>query len=368
NNTERFGCKSPRVLKKPQSKGPRMDRREAIKGLLAALSVGAFAATARAQEKIYRYGAEMPSPEQRRSSLARPSFHEMYKPMKGLASAGKNVFLWKDLEKEIGTIEPHWQGPDPEDGSQGEGDCVGHASAMGCDVLTAARIHSLGKREKFIAKASVEMIYAGSRVEIGKSVVHRRGGSRGEWAANYLKDYGVLHRQKYQRDGNEIDLTGYSPARSRQYRDKGVPDWLETIAREHPVEEFTNPRTGMEALDAVCARQPVIVCSSYAFHDTRDDQGFCMPYLGRGRWDRVQWWHAMILTGALMEGDRIGGLIQNSHGEWNSGPRPHDIPVGSFFVDVKYLDLMIQDWYDCWALASYKGHEAAAIKHKLFWR
>ena len=300
--------------------------------------------------------------------------------MKGLAQElakdGKNVFLWKYLEKEIGEIVPHYQGPDPETGEQGEGDCVGHAGSMCCDVLAASDIHLLGQAEKFVAKTSVEMSYAGGRVEVGKGQIRGRGGSNGEWQAEFYKNYGVLHRIRYEKDGNSIDLTGYHPGRSRQYRDAGVPDWLEPIAREHPVQEFTGPKTGMEALDAVCAGQPVIICSSYAFHDTRDAQGFCAPYLStfyRRRWRmfevRVQWWHAMALTGALLEGGRIGGLIQNSHGDWNSGPRPYDIPRGSFFVDLSTLDLMVRDWYDCWALGSYKGHESSRIRrHHKLWR
>jgi len=327
-----------------------------------------------------------PTADMRAAFQRRPSFHRVYKPFKGIAKEyakdGKNVFLWQNLEKEIGEIVPHWQGPDPETGNPGEGDCVGQASAMGSDVLAATDIHDLKQNEKWLAKASVEMVYAGSRIEVGRrdsngtNYLRGRGGSHGEWAAKFLKEWGVLHRVKYERDGQVLDLSGYDPGRSREYRDAGVPDWLEPIAKEHPVQEYTNPRSGTEALDAVCARHPVIMCSSWAFHSERDAQGFCAPYTGsnqRRGWRtfdiRVQWWHAMVLTGALLEGGRIGGLIQNSHGDWNDGPRPFGIPRGSFFADLEVLDWMVKDWYDCWALGSYKGHEAARIRrtHKL-WR
>lgn len=353
-----------------------MFRRDWMKGLIGALTVGAFVSPAKAEDPIQQYGANAPSRRQRKAFQQLPTFYSRFAPFKGASSEGKNVFLFQNLQKEIGEIVPHWQGPAPEDGAQGEGDCVGQASAMGCDVLAATDIHDLGQREKFVAKASVEMIYAGSRVEIGGGQIRGRGGSHGEWAAQYLRDYGVLHRLKYAKGDDSIDLTGYHPGRSRKYRDAGVPDWLESIAKEHPVKEYTQPKSGQEALDAVCARQPVLMCSSYAFQDQRDAQGFCMPYLGGGKtrrgWRfvsaRIQWWHAMILTGALLEGGRVGGLIQNSHGAWNSGPRPHDIPEGSFFVDLEYLDLMVKDWFDCWALGSYEGHQAAQMRHKLYRR
>jgi hypothetical protein len=301
--------------------------------------------------------------------------------MKGLArdvsKEKKNVFLWKNLEEEIGEIVPHYQGP-AEDGSPGEGDCVGQAAAMGCDVLAATDIHLRDEAEKFVAKANVEMLYSGGRIEIGAADgvnnLKGRGGSHGKWMAAFLQQFGVLHRLKYKVGENELDLTGYHPARSRKYRDIGVPDWLEDTAREHPVTVITNPRSGEEALDAVCAGNPVIMCSSYAFMSERDPEGFCRAFgeqRGRwGRWSRYQWWHAMILTGALLKGGRIGGLIQNSHGKWNSGPRPYGIPEGSFLVDLETLDRMIKDWFDCWALSSYEGHESGKIRkriHKL-WR
>ena len=361
-----------------------MDRRNLIK-TIGALTIGAFAAPASAVncQPLSKFGAIRPSVRPRGLR-----FYEEFGMMRGLArklyKQNKNVFLWKNLEKEIGEIVPHYQGP-AEDGSPGEGDCVGHSAAMGCDVLAATDIHLRGEAEKFIAKASVEMLYAGSRIEIGRdgrpkenpdkeNSIAGRGGSRGEWAAKYLRDYGVLHRLEYEVGENKLDLTGYHPGRSRKYRDTGVPDWLESTAREHPVKVVTNPQSGMEALDAVCAGHPVIMCSSYAFKSTRDSQGFCEAYGAYknrwGRWMRVQWWHAMILTGALLEGGRIGGLIQNSHSDWNDGSQPYGIPKGSFFVDLNTLDLMVKDWYDCWSLGSYTGHESKTLRNRIhkLWR
>ena len=192
--------------------------------------------------------------------------------------------------------------------------------------------------------------------------------------AKFLKEYGVLHRIPYLSLGESLDLSGYHPGRSRTYRDDGVPDWLEPIARQHPVQVYTNPRSGMEALDAVCAGHPVIMCSSYAFQPERDAQGFCKAYgadTQRGRrWinARIQWWHAMVLTGALLDGGRIGGLIQNSHGSWNHGPQPHGIPDGSFFADLNTLDLMVTDWFDCWAIGSYLGHQSDKVRIHKLWR
>lgn len=356
-----------------------MDRRDALTRLL---SIGAFAAlpsTAQAEEdRFFWYGTAPPSGKKRKVA----NFYDKYRPLKGISTLGKNVFLYQNLQKEIGEIVPHWQGPAREsidgfpDGAEGEGDCIGQASALACDILATTDIHMLRQRERWEAKASVEMIYAGSRVEIGGNKLMGRGGSHGEWAARYLKEYGVLHRKRYEKDGNQLDLSGYHPARSRKYRSSGVPDWLETLAKDHPVQEFTQVRSGREALDAVCAGQPVLMCSSYAFPNKRDQDGFTKPYLGRRtkrgwRWidARIQWWHAMLLCAAILEGSRVGGTILNSHGVWNSGPQPNDLPDGGFNVELQYLDMMVKDWYDCYALGSYKGHEAKKIqKHLLYLR
>ena len=362
-----------------------MDRREAIKALGLSAGLWATPALGGPRDRVRHYGASKPG-----QPVWGNTFYQTFGPMKGLAretaKEGKNVFLYENLEEQIGEIVPHWQGPDPESGAPGEGDCVGQAGAMGVDVLAATDIHLQDEPEEWLAKASVEMAYAGSRIEIGRdgrpkenpekaNWIAGRGGSHGGWMARFFNEYGVLHRVVYDdKKGQRLDLSGYDPGRSRKYRDIGVPDWLEEEARQHPVKTVTNPQSGEEALDAVCARQPVIMCSSYAFMDTRDSQGFCKAFgaeRGRwGRWSRYQWWHAMILTGALFEGGRVGGLIQNSHGDWNTGPRPHGIPRGSFFVDLATLDLMVKDWFDCWALGSYKGHETKKIRkriHKL-WR
>lgn len=358
-----------------------MDRRKALE-VLASISVGAFAAPALGSTSgplISKYGATQPA-----RPIPGPRFYATY-PFKGLgkqlAKEGKNVLLYRNLQKEIGEIVPHYQGRDPETGESGEGDCCGHAGAMGCDVLAATDIHLRDEAERFIAKASVEMLYAGSRIEIGqtenngKNNLKDRGGSHGGWIAKFVKDYGVLHRLPYRNpaDGSTLDLTGYHPGRSRQYRDVGVPDWLEPIAREHPCKMATNIKTGMEGVDAICAGHPIVACSSYAFEDTRDARGFAKAYEAYrkwGRWYRKQWWHAMIATGVVFYPDVTGVLIQNSHGIWNSGPRPHDMPEGSFFVTLDTWDKMVRDWDDCWAIGSYAGHEVDRIKHRIhrLWR
>jgi hypothetical protein len=282
-----------------------------------------------------------------------------------------DVLLWKNLEKAMGSkYVPHNQ--IGKDGEESEGDCLGQATALGCDILAASDIHFRREPERWVAKSSVEAIYWGSRYEIGRERMEpeewdrmsKFGGSVGEWAALFVRDYGVLHRIKYKSGRNSIDLTGYDPGRSRSRRSTGVPDWLEVFAKQHPVREISNVKSGPEGLDSVVAGNPVVICSSYAFPEEHDKDGWTNPYTGR---IRRQWYHAMLLAGFVTINGERGGVILNSHGDWNKGVP--GMPTGSILVREKYLDMMISDWGDCWSLASYVGHMSRSIrKHLLYVR
>ena len=310
-----------------------------------------------AQERVLNFGAIKPT---KRTNW--PSFRQRFKPLTG-PLPNHNVLLYKALQREIGEIEPHVQPV--------EGDCVAHSSAMACDILAAVNIHGFKKREDFIAKASVESIYWGSRVEIGGNQIPSMfAGSQVEWAAKFVNQYGVLHRSTYTKGDNFIDLQGYDGHRSRSRRSLGVPDWLESIARLHPVKEISRCNSGTEILEAICAGQIVVIGSSFAFPDVRDEYGFTTPFLGCDRCRRSGnlncrqrriWMHAMVITGAILEGPKTGGVCQNSHGAWNTGPRPWNMPEGSFGIETKYLDMMAKDFGEAWAFSSYHGHQACMI-------
>jgi hypothetical protein len=275
---------------------------------------------------------------------------------------------------QIGELVPHVQ---TKDGVH-EGDCIGQGVGLGVDVLAACDKYMQFEPEEWVAKSSVEMIYAGSRNEIGAGRLAGKAGSYGKWAVKYLKEYGVLHRIPYKVGEFELDLTGYHPSRSKRFRDLGVPDELEGIAREHPVKNYTKILDWRTAFDALYMGQPIILCSSYAFHDVRDKDGFAKPYLGSQRWKktfgrrgywvnyRKRWYHCILLAG-FKDDERPGGLLINSWGpDWITGPRTFGQPEGSFWVDAEYLDLMFNEWDSCFALSAYVGHPQKMLNHKLY--
>jgi|GEM_PF-2649434 len=332
-----------------------MKRRDALKSLAALPFAHLVYASPPKRPRVTHFGA-IPHLSSRRH------FHRAYGDFKGI-SRGKRTLLWKYYELATGEeLHPHSQSRHP-DGSPGEGDCVGHATALGADLLTATDIYMKYDKERWVAKASVEMIYAGSRVEIGKGQLEGGAGSIGEWAAQYVQQYGVLHRTMYQEGDNFINLTGYHPARSRRYRDAGVPDWLEPIAKKHPIKDFAKVRDYRDVCDAIYLGQPVVICSNYAIDDVRDSEGFAKPITGR--W-REKWYHAWLAVG-FNDGRRPGACIISSWLDWNSGPLVMGQPVGSFWADASTVDLMLGPWDDSHALSNYVGHPRQKFdNHQLY--
>jgi len=257
-----------------------------------------------------------------------------------------NVFLFRYLEQEIGEIPPY---------SQGAKDCTSNAAAMAVDILAAVQIHMHGRPELFVGRASPEAIHWGAR-ELGNR--GKASGVKAVSAAKFLRDFGVLFQRPYEADGHSIDLTGYSSDRARLYEVDGFPDWLEPAARQYRVRDIRQMRNGQDVVTEIKAGRPVLMASTYAFSRKRDKDGFVKPYLTQtisgpfglvSRSSRRKWKHCMVATGYI-DGDRPGIVIQNSHGNKQHGPNPLDIPEGAFAVDLKYIDRMVKDWFDCWSI------------------
>jgi len=315
-----------------------MKRREALK-MMAALPLFST------QPKVKFFGA-IPSQSQRYS------FPTVFGHFTGI-SQGKKALLWKYFELATkGPLEPHNQTNKP--------DCVAQAAALTCDILAACDIHMRNEPERWVAKANVEMIYEGSRQEIGANQLKLRPGSSGEWCSKWVNEYGILHRLPYSAEGHYLNLMEHKP---KNYGNNGVPDWLESIAKKHRIATYTKATNFREACDAMYVGQPLLLCCSYAFPDKRDGQGFSKPKLGHRR---EKWFHAWCLAGFDDTGQRPGGLLINSHGLWNSGPKRHGQPNGSHWVDAEYLDLLIREWEDCYALSAYVGHPQRMLNHKLY--
>jgi hypothetical protein len=275
-------------------------------------------------------------------ALAQPLFYAAAYPLKDTGK-GKVVLLYEFLKAHFGGKFPIH--------TQTIGDCVSHGWGLGVDVLVATQIKA-GASEEFKGPSATEIIYAGSRVEIGKGACGNQDGSVGAWAAQFVVKYGTLIRGKYP----GLDLTTYDGQTAKKLGapHAGVPDPLEPEVKEHPVQTTSLIRNYSEARDAIANGYPVPVCSQVGFdgqggsQTKRDEKGFAKR---NGKWP-----HCMLFAGVDDEDGRPGLLCINSWGpSWITGPKRHDQPEGSFWVDADTVDDMLREG-DSFAMSGYTGY------------
>jgi hypothetical protein len=224
-----------------------------------------------------------------------------------------HVYLWDAAKKVTG-------GHIPTRNQGAVGSCVAFGSACAVEYLECVQI-AMGRPELFKA-VSQEVIYGGSRVQIGGGRI-RGDGSVGAWAAQWAEKYGQVARGKY----GSTDLTAYNEARCRQYGSTGCPADLIPTAKERPVKSVAPVRTTDELKAALASGYPVSVASSVGF-------GQSGPYtrnaLGQLRASGT-WAHQMCFIGY---DNTAGAYCMNSWGPtWVSGPPgPGDPPPGGFYV------------------------------------
>lgn len=201
------------------------------------------------------------------------------------AGAGDDapVFFWLAEEKVLGSRLATWN-------QGGVGSCVGFGNGRSAQDLMLWEIAS-GESEDYPgAEVAPEVIYGGSRVEIGGGGISGDG-SVGAWAAEWLMKFGVVVRGVY----GQTDLSAYSETQCRRLGSKGIPTDIETAARLHPVRAAAMVRTADEGWAALSAGKPVPTCSDYGFSLQRNSHGFCSR---SGVWN-----HCMAARGKFVEPD-----------------------------------------------------------------
>jgi len=279
-------------------------------------------------------------------------------PVMGPASymikgSGKGVvaLLYKHVEKLLGSYNVR---------RQEIGDCVSFGAACAVDAVKATEIVAGGQRGEWVAETATEPIYASSRVEIGGGRLGNSDGSMGAWAAKAVQQYGTLVRKSYSTGSNTYDLTKYSGQRAKQWgaANAGLPNDLEPMSKEHPIRTVSLVTTWEECRDAIANGYAVTIASNAGFTSTRDLDGFASP--------SGSWAHQMCVIAVDDEFRRPGALIQNSWGPtWISGPKRHDQPDGSFWVDAEVLERNILKQQDSWAFSDYEGYPPKNINWRI---
>ena len=264
---------------------------------------------------------------------------------------GKDTFLYRSAYKaHLAVYKQPWVV-----GRQGIGDCVSWGFAHSVWIAQCVDWET-GRLPNPPPFPSTESLYGGSRVEArGKKQAGYSDGSYGGAAAKWLRDWGVVYRERYP----DHDLTKYSADRAKDWGNWGNggrddQGKLDAVAKIHPAKHVALVRNFKEAAAAIESGFPVAVCSGYGFRSTRDSQGFCAP--------SGSWAHCMALIS--VRHDRPGCLCLNSWGpSWVSGPRwPDDMPEGSFWIDAKVIDGMLSG-EDSFAVGSVEGFKWRDLHH-----
>lgn len=200
---------------------------------------------------------------------------------------------------------------------QETGDCVAHSTRNAVDITRAVEIDIRGEAEAFVARGATEGIY--------QSRSHRGQGMTCSGAARYVStEGGILIRRKY----DDVDLSSYRVglgANKRIPRSVFIDE-----ARKNQVKTISMVTTIEEARDALANGYALSCCSGLGFSSTRDKNGIASR---KGGWNHAMAWIACDDTREVI--DEILFLIQNSWGKWNSGPKRHGQPDGSFWVREK---------------------------------
>lgn len=257
-------------------------------------------------------------------------------PMESLPS---EVYLWKSWEKVRAVPFPNR--------SQGKvGSCVSFGCCTAIEVTAACEILA-GEAEESRDLVQ-EVVYAGSRVEIGNGRFSSDG-SIGAWAAEYVRRYGVLDRGLH----GTYDLSQYSETRCKAWGapGKGVPDDLEPAIRKYPVKSVTLVKTWEGCKQALAQGYAVSVASTQGFRYQRDADGICAP---SGKWA-----HQMAIIGYATIKGKECGFVMNSWGpQAHTGPLgPGEPPVGGFYAEADVLGKML-GMGDSWAYSGVSGFPA----------
>lgn len=296
-------------------------------------------------EMIFGWVDDPEAVESVMKELPFPIFGDVWEPIKDTGK-GKIVLLYKVIETVAKTFPMR---------KQTIGDCVSQGAAYAVDAIKAVDIYLHKQFEEWIAETATEDIYAGSRVQIGGGRIGGGDGSVGAWAADYITKFGALARQKY---GN-VDLSVYDGNRARQWgaAGRGVPQELIPIAKEHPVQVVSRVDTYEQARDLLANGYAITIASMQGFSNRRDAEGFAKP--------EGQWAHQMSILAIDDEYKRPGVLVQNSWGVWNGGPKRHEQPDGSFWVDADVIEKRIFSQGDSWAFSGYEGFKPRKLNTRI---
>lgn len=199
---------------------------------------------------------------------------------------------------------------------------------------------------------STEVIYAGSRVNVGGGRLGNGGGSYGSWTADFCNRFVIAPRAKYGR----YDLTRYNYSTAANWGSPGVgvPREILEANKGKRIKTVSLVRTFQEVADCIANGIAVTIASNCGFTSTRDKYGRCRA---SGSWP-----HQMAIIGVINTNELQMVCIANSWGKYMSGPLYLNQPEESFWCDASDLERYILSANDSWAYSDVVGFERKELK------
>lgn len=265
----------------------------------------------------------------------------------GLGDLPEQIHLWDAYHKLFA------RGP-PSKNQANIGSCVSFGTNTAVAYTLAVQIVQTGGDKDQFRDIAEEVTYGGSRVQVGKGRI-RGDGSVGAWAAQFVKDWGVVSREKH----GQYDLSSYSVPLCRTFGDRGVPIELQAVAREHPIRDITLVKTWDAAKRSLASGYAIAICSDQGFSMKRDENGICRP--------SGSWAHCMALIGYATINGKEYGRIENSWGaDAHTGPvGPGNPPPSGFYADASVIARMLGQG-DSWAFSAVKGWPSRKLDWDIF--
>lgn len=217
-------------------------------------------------------------------------------------------------------------GRKPYDETQTTGDCVSMAVRGGADVARA-NDPDIASTEDWVDRTATEPLY-GARGHGGQ------GASCSQIVGWAHQTGGLMLRQRYPDLG--LDLTTYDATIGTRWGGRGVPEAVTKEAKKHQIGTISLVTSWEQARDAIANGYGLVCCSNVGFATMkRDSEGMIRP---SGTWNHAMQWHGVDDT----RPGECRFCVQNSWG-WNAhtGPKVHDQPEGSFWIDQRTAQRMI---------------------------
>ena len=290
-------------------------------------------------EKIYSSGFRGTTLEDRSTRAlfrgSTPSFYEAYPQAQGLHLETSVCLPIRGIQTMVGL---DFCGDSKE--SQRQGDCVGKM-LKGQGMID-------GTLDAMFGETTWKKDASGKGVQYCDENHYGDRGHSGEGAscwrvwnnASLDGPQGFLFRDTYETSQGTFDLSRYRADLSGPWGRRGTPKTLSEIAARNPALQVYKARSIEEVMDALAMGFGVGRCGSDGYSSKRNQDGVSEP---KGTWN-----HAICVGGF----DRSQAILDKYKdpiflhfhfwGRWNSGPKRHEQPDGSWWVRQRHLERWVR--------------------------